>query len=76
MEQSELADRAGISVPTVKRMEGSDGLVRGSYENVAAVVAALEAAGVEFTSNGDNQPGVRMKAAAEQRPGLSGARSR
>jgi len=58
--QIELAGRAVISVPTLKRMEGSEGVVTGMPNNVAAVCRALEAAGVEFT-NGD-QRGVRMKA--------------
>jgi transcriptional regulator with XRE-family HTH domain len=60
LEQQELSTRSGVSVSTIKRMEAGDGSVRGNYDNVAAVVAALEAAGVEFT-NGD-QPGVRLKA--------------
>jgi transcriptional regulator with XRE-family HTH domain len=60
MEQQELSTQSGVSVPTIKRMESGEGPVRGNYDNVAAVVAALEAAGVEFT-NGD-QPGVRLKA--------------
>jgi transcriptional regulator with XRE-family HTH domain len=62
LDQQELSNRSGVSIPTIKRMEAGDGLVRGNYENVAAVVGALEAAGVEFI-NGD-QPGVRLKATA------------
>ena len=38
MEQRELAERAGMSVPTLKRMEGGEGLVRGNYENVAGII--------------------------------------
>jgi transcriptional regulator with XRE-family HTH domain len=59
LDQYELAARSGVSIPTIKRMEAGDGPVRGNYDNVAAVVAALESAGVEFT-NGD-QPGVRLR---------------
>jgi hypothetical protein len=59
LDQQMLADRAGLSIPTIKRMEAGDGPVRGNYENVAAVVAALEAAGIEFTNGG--QPGVRLR---------------
>jgi transcriptional regulator with XRE-family HTH domain len=58
MDQQELADRSGVSVPTIKRMEAGDGPIRGTYENVAAVVAVIESAGVEFT-NGD-KPGVQL----------------
>jgi transcriptional regulator with XRE-family HTH domain len=57
--QDELADRANISVPTLRRMEASAGGAAGLPNNVAAVRTALEAAGVEFTNGG--QPGVRMK---------------
>jgi transcriptional regulator with XRE-family HTH domain len=58
MDQQELAGRSGVSVPTIKRMESGDRPIRGTYENVAAVVATLEAAGVEFI-NGD-KPGVQL----------------
>jgi len=61
MVQAELASRSAISVPTLKRMEGSEGHAAGLANNVAAVRAALEAAGIEFT-NGE-QPGVRLSRA-------------
>jgi predicted transcriptional regulator len=58
--QQELASRSRVSVATIKRMEAGNSPVRGTYENVAAVVRALEAAGVVFT-NGD-EPGVKLRA--------------
>jgi hypothetical protein len=64
LDQQELSNLSGVSVPTIKRMEAGDGLVRGNYENVAAVIGALEAAGVEFINGG--QPGVRLKALASE----------
>jgi transcriptional regulator with XRE-family HTH domain len=57
--QAELAAAAKISVPTLRRMESSDGPASGYANNADAVRRALEAAGVEFT-NGE-QPGVRLK---------------
>jgi transcriptional regulator with XRE-family HTH domain len=57
--QTELAKAAGLSEPTVKRFE--TGLANVSAAAIGKMVAALEAAGVEFT-NGD-QPGVRLKKA-------------
>jgi predicted transcriptional regulator len=57
--QQFVADLANVSVPTIKRMEGGDGPVRGSHVTVSAVVAVLEAAGVIFT-NGD-EPGVKLR---------------
>ena len=56
--QSRLASAASLSEPTVKRFETGRG-ARVSANALAKMVAALEAAGVEFT-NGD-QPGVRMR---------------
>lgn len=49
--QGELADKAGISLPTVKRME-TQGLDSCNYANVKAVQAALEAAGIRFERGG------------------------
>mgnify|MGYP000034627956 CR=1 FL=1 len=58
MEQRELADRANVSPSTLKRIENTRGPVRAQYENVEALQAELERAGIEFL-NGD-QPGVRF----------------
>jgi hypothetical protein len=48
--QAELAARSSISVPTLKRMEASNGPATGLTNNVGAVRRALEDAGVEFTN--------------------------
>ncbi len=55
----ELADRAFVSVPILKRMEASKGPAAGVAFKVAAVVRALEALGIVFTS--ENGPGVRLR---------------
>ncbi|MCJ0825074.1 helix-turn-helix transcriptional regulator [Luteimonas sp. 50] len=66
MDQRTLAQAAGVSVPTIQRMEASDGQVRGTVDSLAKVVAALDAAGVELI--GERAPsqaegrGVRLKA--------------
>jgi transcriptional regulator with XRE-family HTH domain len=59
MGQSELAVAARISVPTLRRMESSEGEASGYTNNVEAVRRALEAAGIEFTNGGE--PGVKLK---------------
>jgi len=59
--QGRLAEAAGLSLPTIKRMEGSIGPGRSSAENVAAVVMALERAGVTFISANGDGPGVRLR---------------
>ena len=52
LEQSELADRAGVSVVTIRRLETEDGLGRVASGTVGSVRSALEQAGVEFIPQG------------------------
>jgi predicted transcriptional regulator len=59
--QGDLADKAGISVPTIKRLEAAEGDIGGRAETGAALVAALEKAGVEFIAENGGGAGVRMK---------------
>lgn len=59
--QSELAAQASISVPTLKRMEASAGPAAGMANNVAAVRAALESAGVIFVDENGEGAGVRLR---------------
>lgn len=61
MTQPELAQRAGVSTPTIKRMEASTGPAVGLANNVAAVKAALESAGVVFVGGPSDGAGVRLK---------------
>lgn len=48
IDQRTLADLAGVSLPTIQRMEASDGYVRGMVDTLTKVVAALEREGVEL----------------------------
>ena len=59
--QPELAGKANISVPTLKRMEASEGPAVGMANNVAAVRAALETAGIEFIHGDGSGAGVRLR---------------
>ncbi|KRW95352.1 helix-turn-helix domain-containing protein [Paracoccus sp. MKU1] len=65
IDQKRLAELSGLSVPTIQRMEASDGNVRGVVESLTRVVEALEAAGVELIGEGAASPsggrGVRLK---------------
>lgn len=63
MTQPTLAGRAKISVPTLKRMEASEGPAPGMSNNVAAIRAALESAGVIFVESNGEGPGVRLRRA-------------
>lgn len=68
IDQKTLALKAGVSLPTIQRMEASSGYVRGQVESLTRVVIALEQAGVELI--GDNAAssgggrGVRLRAPA------------
>jgi transcriptional regulator with XRE-family HTH domain len=55
----ELAAKAGLSLPTVQRLEAANGMPSTSVKTLTSIKTALERAGVEFT-NGD-APGVRLK---------------
>ena len=66
LDQRQLAEIAGLSAPTIQRMEASDGLIRGNVDSLMKLTAALERAGVELiaegaTSQSDGR-GVRLKA--------------
>lgn len=65
IDQRQLAKMAGVSLPTVQRMEASQGTVRGVVDTLTKIVDALNAAGIELIGN--EQPsqgrgrGVRLK---------------
>ncbi|SDY46858.1 Helix-turn-helix domain-containing protein [Lysobacter sp. yr284] len=65
MDQKTLAEKAGVSLPTIQRMEASQGNVRGVVDTLTKIINALDAAGVELI--GENMPsygtgrGVRLK---------------
>ena len=65
IDQKTLALRAGVSLPTIQRMEASDGVVRGVVDTLVKVINALEESGVELIgenqqSTGDGR-GVRLR---------------
>ncbi len=65
LDQKQLAEASGLSVPTIQRMEASDGTVRGNVDSLVKVVEALEQAGVELIAEGavseQGGRGVRLK---------------
>jgi transcriptional regulator with XRE-family HTH domain len=48
MDQKALAEASGVSLPTIQRMETSNGVVRGVIDSLMKILAALEEAGIEF----------------------------
>jgi len=68
IDQRKLAQSAGLSLPTIQRMEASDGVIRGNVDSLMKLVAALDALGIELiadnaASNAGGR-GIRLKRAA------------
>ena len=65
IDQRTLAELAGVSLPTIQRMEASTGNVRGVVETLIKVVEAFDRAGVELISeqarSDSGGRGVRLK---------------
>ena len=65
MDQRALAEAAGLSLPTIQRMEASDGVIRGNVESLMKLIAALERLGIELINEGavseDGGRGLRLK---------------
>jgi predicted transcriptional regulator len=57
--QEDLAASAGVSVPTIKRLEAADGLLGGREKTAFKLRTALEKAGIEFTNG--TRPGVGLR---------------
>jgi len=75
IDQRELAQRCSLSLPTIQRMEASEGVIRGNVDSLMKLVEALSAAGIELIGEGvassSGGRGVRLKspAAGEGRAG-------
>lgn len=52
VDQKTLAEMAGVSLPTIQRMEASGGVVRGNIDSLTKVIEALNRAGVELLDVG------------------------
>ncbi len=57
----QLAEQAGLSWPTIQRMESTQGVPSGLSKNLVLVQRALERAGIIFIDEDDEGPGVRLK---------------
>ena len=65
VDQRKLADLCGLSVPTIQRMEASEGVIRGNVDSLMKLIGALEEAGILLIGEGAVSPhggrGVRLK---------------
>jgi transcriptional regulator with XRE-family HTH domain len=65
IDQRKMAELSGLSLPTIQRMEASDGVVRGTVDSLMKLVDALGIAGIELIGEGaasaSGGRGVRLK---------------
>lgn len=70
IDQRQLAEQSGLSLPTIQRMEASDGVVRGNVESLMKLIDALHLAGIQLIDDGavshTGGRGVRLATAALQ----------
>src|SRR5438034_3998624 len=76
LDQRSLAKACGLSLPTIQRMEASDGIIRGNVESLMKLIAALNRAGIELINEGAASDGggrgVRLKGESGSRRTRSG----
>lgn len=74
IDQRELAELSGLSVPTIQRMEASEGVIRGNVDSLMKLNGALADAGLELIGEGATSAaggrGVRLKSgtSTERKP--------
>jgi transcriptional regulator with XRE-family HTH domain len=65
LDQRALAELSGLSLPTIQRMEASDGLIRGNVDSLMKLTSALTVAGIELIDDNTQSVaggrGVRLK---------------
>lgn len=77
LDQRRLAEAAGLSVPTIQRMEASGGQVRGNLDSVMKLIEALERAGIELIGEAQVSAGggrgVRLRRTDSEASGADAA---
>ncbi len=67
IDQRQLAEAAGLSLPTIQRMEASEGVIRGNVDSLMKLVGALDTLSIELIGDNATSPGggrgVRLKKA-------------
>ena len=68
IDQRRLAELSGLSVPTIQRMESSDGQIRGNVDSLMKLIGALNAAGLDLIDEGSvsggGGRGIRLRSPA------------
>lgn len=73
IDQKQLAELAGVSLPTIQRMEASPGQVRGTVDTLVKLIGALESAGIEII--GEHAPSAGLGRGVRLRETAAGASS-
>jgi transcriptional regulator with XRE-family HTH domain len=72
IDQRQLAELCVLSVPTIQRMEASDGVIRGNVDSLMKLIGALDRAGIELIGNNaisqGGGRGIRLKTAPSLDP--------
>jgi transcriptional regulator with XRE-family HTH domain len=78
IDQRQLADISGLSLPTIQRMEASGDIVRGNVDSLMKLISALNKSGLDLIGEGmaseGGGRGVRLKAGSK--PPLGSMRKR
>ncbi len=69
IDQKRLAELAGLSLPTIQRMEASEGVIRGNVDSLMKLVAAIEAGGIELIGEGAASAGAGRGVRLRERAG-------
>ena len=65
---AELGRKAGVSLPTVQRIERVDGVPTSRGDTLNNIEEALRAAGIEFVGGSNEAPGVRWHGDLSSKP--------
>jgi len=72
IDQRQLAELSELSVPTIQRMEASNGVIRGNVDSLMKLIGALDKAGIELIGNNAASQGggrgIRLKTVPESDP--------
>ncbi|NBR10965.1 MAG: XRE family transcriptional regulator [Alphaproteobacteria bacterium] len=56
----DLAEKCGVSYPTISKIEQTDGVPTGRSQTLIEIQKALEKGGIVFTGTPDDEPGVKV----------------
>lgn len=65
IEQADLAEMSGVSLPSIKRLEAMQGQVESYDRTITAIKSALEKAGLQFIDENGGGAGVRLSKPAK-----------